>query len=82
MSRPLHQGPVLPLAIMVMFALMIPMVSMVNRPQNVSDVSAKKVTVPTNEPVYMGDEVPFPSPTPTNSPKPRVNPSNRGSMSR
>jgi hypothetical protein len=85
MSQPLHHGPILPLAIMAMFALMIPTASMLNRVQEAREANAMRLTLPTNEPVYEAVELtvePTQSPTPTNSPKPLKNPKSQGYMNR
>lgn len=51
--QPLHQGPIMPLAIMAVFALMIPILFIANNNKEVQTSNAMRMTVPTNEPRYV-----------------------------
>mgnify|MGYP000938007940 CR=1 FL=1 len=59
--KPLHSGPILPLAIMAIFAVMIPVISATNNARNTQAVNAMRLKLPTNEPVYRGPEVEMPA---------------------
>lgn len=50
-QKPLHSGPMLPLAIMALFALMIPFFSIVNSHKSVERTNAMYVPTATPEPV-------------------------------
>lgn len=65
MAKPLHHGPVLPLALAAMFALMIPVFWAANTTKEIRSSNAMRLTLPTNEPYYNADENPTrPTPTP------------------
>lgn len=55
--KPLHKGPIMPLAIMAMFALMIPIFTIANRNNALNSASAARMRVPrkTPTPVMLED---------------------------
>ncbi len=61
--QPLHSGPMMPLAIMAVFALMVPIIVVANTNQQVKTSNAMRLTVPTNEPTYR-DQVTYPTTSP------------------
>lgn len=48
--KPIHSGPMLPLAIMAMFAVMIPVISIANSKQKVEPTNAMVLQVPEDDP--------------------------------
>lgn len=63
-TQKLHEGPVLPLAIMAMFALMVPVFFIANRNQQIKQTNAAPIrfTVPTNEPHVQFSPIPSSKP--------------------
>lgn len=64
-------SPLLPLALMAMFALMIPMYVVVSSHKTSTQANAMRLKLPTNEPHYeadypMGSTSPMPTRMPTN----------------
>lgn len=57
-AKKLHQGPILPLALMAMLALAIPVFFVANSKSNLENSNAAgfRFTKPTNEPTYLLDD--------------------------
>ena len=74
--EPLHKGPIFPLALMAIFAVMVPLYSMTANRKTFTESNAMRLTVPTNEPRYLGPTDSYP----TMSPTPKVSPTPAGKM--
>ncbi len=73
--KPLHHGPMMPLAIMAVFALMVPILVVSNNTNEIKRSNAMRMRVPTNEPTYQLTNE-DPTATPMMTPKA----TNRGMM--
>ncbi len=72
--KPIHSGPMLPLAIMALFAIMIPVISIANSNQKVEQTNAMMMRVPGNTPTPVKLQ-----PTGTQKPTPTSRPMMRNS---